>query len=51
MLRKTKVSITYQQVERIFYRHRIAFTVMLCRFALCYVNLLLKEHVPRTQGG
>ena len=51
LLSVTKPSITYQQIERIFCRYSMAFTGIHCRFAICYESLLLKEHLPRNQGG
>ena len=38
-------------IEQIFCRYSIAFTDMLCRFTISYDSLLLKEHVPRTEGS
>ena len=36
---------------RNFLQIHMAFTGMLCRFTISYHGLLLKEHVPRTQGS
>ena len=38
-------------IEGIFYRFTMAFIGMPCRFTISCGSLLLKKHVPRTQGS
>ena len=50
LLSVTRSSINLQDIGGIFCRYSMAFTNMFCRFTISYDSLLLKEHVPRTQG-